>query len=170
MPPSASPPTLVVGLGNTLMRDEGVGVHVLRELRNRAASHPDRFSSVRFEEMAVGGLALLHVLEGVSRAVLVDCAKMGAAPGEFRRFTPEGVASVKRLAGFSLHEVDILRVIELAGTLGQRPAEVVILGIEPEDVSYGEGLSATLEARLGEYVRAVQAALDERSGPANSGP
>ena len=152
----AMKPVLVAGLGNPLIGDEGVGVRVVQALQERSGLPPD----VEVLDLGTAGMKLLHAIRGRRRAILVDCARMGEPPGTIRRFTEQQVRSRKELAGRSLHETDLLGVLELAARLGEKPDEVVLFGIEPADLSAGEGLSDALEARLGEYVEAVAAAMN----------
>lgn len=144
-------PIVVVGIGNLLLTDEGVGVRVIQALQVRAEEFPE----VEFLDLGAAGMTLLHALAGRQKAVIADCALMDETPGTIRRFTPREVRSVKRLTGFSLHEGDLLQVLELACTLGQAPGEVVVFGIQPADVLPGWGLSPTLQAKLEEYVERV---------------
>ena len=154
-------PVVVIGLGNLLLSDEGVGVHVIRALEE----HAERFPDVDLLDLGAGGLSVLHAISGRRKAILVDCALVGEPPGRLRRFTPEGVRTVKALSGLSLHEGDLMRVLELARELGQAPGEVVIFGIQPAEVSPGQELSPTLQGRLQEYVDQVVAELqDSRVG------
>jgi len=150
-------PVVVIGLGNLLLSDEGVGVHVIRALEEQAASFPE----VDLLDLGAGGLSVLYAISGRRKAILVDCALMGEPPGTLRRFAPEEVRTVKALSGFSLHEGDLVRVLELARELGQAPEEVVIFGIQPADVSPGQELSPILQGRLQEYVDRVAAELAE---------
>lgn len=148
-------PTVVIGLGNPLMSDEGIGLHLVRALLAQAW----RFSTVDFYELGTGGMAVLHLLAGRRKAVLLDCAQMGEPPGTLRRFTPEQVSSVKALARFSLHEGDLLAILELSGRLGECPASVVIYGVQPAHVAPGDTLSSALAGRVGEYARSIAAEL-----------
>ena len=147
---------LVAGLGNALMSDEGVGAVVLERLSSDGA----RFPRVEFADLGASAMRALHAMAGRRKAVFVDCALMGEEPGAIRRFTPEQVRSQKALAGLSLHEGDLLKVIELSRALGECPQEVVIFGIQPQQIAPGQGLSPALKARLGQYVDAVAAELE----------
>ncbi len=148
-------PVVVVGLGNPLMGDEGIGNRLVAEL----ASLSDRCPEVEFLDLGTSATAVLHALAGRRKAVLIDCAFMGEAPGTRRRFTPEEVRSGKTERGFTMHEGDLLQFLELARTLGDAPDDIVLFGIQPETVSPGEGLSATLAARVGEYTEVILAEL-----------
>jgi hydrogenase maturation protease len=140
--------TVVLGLGNPLMADEGIGVRLVVRLSRSAAEHPD----VEFLDAGTGGLAVLHHIQGRRKAVFIDCAYMGEEPGTIRRFTPEEVRSDKVLAHQSLHEADLLRIIEMARQLGQAPDEVVIFGIQPQRIEPAMELSLVLEDRMDEYL------------------
>jgi len=98
-------------------------------------------------------------MAGRRKAVFIDCAFMDEAPGTIRRFTPDQVSSQKALAGLSLHEGDLLKIIELSRSLGECPPEVVIFGIQPQSIEPGEALSPALSTRLDEYADAVAAEL-----------
>jgi len=154
---------LVVGLGNPLMGDEGIGVCVLEAVSRDASSFP----GVEFLDLGTGGMKVLHAIAGRRKVVFVDCAVMGGAPGAIRRFTVDEVRSQKVLGGVSLHEADLFRLLELSRRLGECPQEVVIFGIEPARVAEGEGLSAAVRERVDEYVRAVKEELaQEPDAPA----
>jgi hydrogenase maturation protease len=141
----------VVGLGNVLMADEGVGVRVVQRLEARCGVLPD----VEFIDAGAAGMKLLHLMAGRRRVILVDCAFMGAPPGSFRRFTPDEAGSLKALAGFSLHEGDVLSIVRMARRLEPAGPEVVIVGIEPAETAPGVRLSARLNRRMDTYVEAV---------------
>jgi hydrogenase maturation protease len=138
----------VLGLGNPLMADEGIGVRLVVQLSRSVAEHPD----VEFVDAGTGGLAVLHHIAGRRKAIFIDCAYMGEEPGTIRRFTPEEVRSTKVLAHQSLHEADLLRILELSQQLDEAPDEVVIFGIQPQRIEPALGLSSVLEGRIDEYL------------------
>ncbi len=144
-------PVVVLGLGNPLMADEGIGVHLIERLTELAAQYP----GVDFVDAGTGGMSVLHLIEGRRKVIFVDCAFMDEEPGVIRRFTPEDVRSTKVLAYQSLHETDLLHILCLAKQLDQAPEEVVIFGIQPEQVAPGTGLSATLSTRIDAYLSQI---------------
>ena len=148
--------TVVLGLGNPLMGDEGIGGFLIQRLARSA----ERYPSVEFADAGTGGLSVLHLIDGRRRAVIVDCALMDEAPGTIRRFTPEEVRSTKALTHQSLHETDLLHVIEMARTLGQAPETIVFFGIQPAVVRPGQGLSPALMDRIDEYVSIIAAEFE----------
>ncbi len=148
-------PVVVISLGNPLMSDEGIGPRVLELL----AAEAGRFPGVDFVDAGTSLLGAVHSMAGRRKAVLVDCAVMGAEPGALRRFTPAEVASRKSSPGFSLHEGDLLSAIDLSRRLGECPPEIVLFGIQPASMEMGERLSPVLEARLGDYAAAIRTEL-----------
>jgi len=150
-------PVAVLGLGNPLMADEGIGVVLVERLSGSA----DRYPSVEFIDAGTGGLSVLHWIAGRRKVVFIDCALMDEAPGAIKRFTPDEVRSRKVLAHQSLHEADLLRVIAMARELGQAPEEAVIFGVQPEVIEPGQGLSPTLTEKMDEYVFLILRELDE---------
>ena len=141
----------VLGVGNPIMTDEGIGVVLVRHLEGQAA----RFPMVDFLDVGTAGMKLLHILADYRKVVFVDCAFMQTEPGTLKRFTLEGVSSVKEVPNFSLHEGDLLQILRKARALELCPAEVVIFGIEPDRMEPGQSLTETLQARLDEYAQAV---------------
>ncbi len=144
-------PTVVIGLGNPMMTDEGIGVAIVERLQ-QSADLPD---DVEVIDLGTGGLSVLHEIKGRNKAVFVDCAYMNATPATMRRFTPDEVRSAKLQTRLSLHEGDLLQTLELARQLGDLPPEIVIFGIEPEQVTFNLGLSDVLKPRLDDYVTTI---------------
>jgi len=147
--------TVVLGLGNPLMADEGIGVHLIERLAAMAGTCPD----VDFIDAGTGGMSVLHLIEGRRKAVFIDCAFMDEAAGTLRRFMPDEVRSRKVLAHQSLHDADLLNILSLAEQLGQCPEEVVIFGIQPEAVEMRQGLSASLSEQTEAYLAQILAEL-----------
>lgn len=134
------------------MTDEGVGIAVVQRLHE----YTDLPADVEVIDLGTGGLSVLHEIKGRDKVIFVDCAYMNTPPATMRRFTPDEVRSAKVQTRLSLHEGDLMQTLELARQLGELPPDIVIYGIEPELVRFGEGLSATLSERLGEYVDTIR--------------
>jgi hydrogenase maturation protease len=141
---------VVIGVGNELMRDEGVGVVVARALQGE--NLPE---GVEVVEGGVAGLDLLFEMEGADRAVIVDAAEMGLEPGAIRVFTPDELEfeGLGKLA--SLHHISLLDVLEL-GKLTGLQTEVVIVGLQPAEVAPGSGLTPQVGEAVGRAVEEVK--------------
>jgi hydrogenase maturation protease len=155
--------TLVLGLGNPILTDDGVGIHVVRAA---AARFPDSRSPIpgsqlTFSEASVGGLRLLDVLTGYDRVVMIDAIQTrGGTPGDVYRFHPSDLQA-SRHSGSS-HDLTLSGAL----TLGRRLAmelpddeNLDILAVEVEDVlSFGEECTPAVTAAI---PRVVQTILDE---------
>ncbi len=151
--------TLVAGLGNLMMSDEGIGPRVVERLMANAG----RFPQVDFVEPGSSLIGVVHALAGRRKAILIDCVIMGEPPGTMRRFSPDEVVSVKEMKNLSLHEGDLLSALELSRGLGEYPGEVAIFGIQPESMAPGDRLSKALQERLESYAEMVLRELGEKT-------
>lgn len=142
--------TVVIGLGNPLMGDDGLGIAALERLR--AAWHvPD---DVDLVDGGTWGMNLLPEIESAGRVLLIDAIKTGAQPGA------EIVIPRARLPRYlatkiSPHEVDLRDVLALAELRGTLPEQTVAVGLEPASVELSSELSAGLQTRLDALVAAV---------------
>jgi hydrogenase maturation protease len=119
--------TIVLGLGNTILRDDGVGIYVARALRDRLG----QAAEVREAELA--GFDLLEMLNGYDRAFIVDAIMLdGEEPGVVFRMKPDDIRTTPRLASF--HDIDMITALALGRRLQfHMPEEVVIFGVQVED-------------------------------------
>jgi hydrogenase maturation protease len=144
---------VVIGVGNLLRKDEGIGIHVIKALQEMEVS-PDI-------QLIDGGTSpdLIAYTRAGDRTIIVDAAKAGGEPGAIYRFKPEDLVSEKRTLA-SAHEMGIIENLKLMGLSGNEPSEVVIIGIEPEDTGWGTELSPVLEKRLKTIVKVVLREID----------
>ena len=143
-------PLLVLGLGNVLLTDDGVGPVAVERLSHRYSA-PD---GVRVLDGGTLGLALLHYVEDCETLVIVDAVRAEASPGTLVRLTGEdvGAAVATRL---SPHQVGVADLLEGADLLGRKPPTIVLLGIVPESLELGYGLSPLVERAVPDLVKLV---------------
>jgi hydrogenase maturation protease len=145
----APAPFLVLGVGNILMADEGIGVRVLEALKNELM--PD---CVELIDAGTALVELLPLLSKREKVVVIDAVRCGREPGTVYRFTPADIAELKQ-PQISIHQIGILEALRMAELGGWKPREVVIFGIEPAKVDWGMELSAEVAASLQKVVRLV---------------
>jgi hydrogenase maturation protease len=138
--------TLVLGMGNLLLCDEGVGVHVARALAQRNLP-PD----VSVVEVGTAFLDVLPDIEKADRILLIDAMEGGAAPGSVYRVPFEQCRHPDMLA--SLHGFDLSRVLYMAGSV--RAPEVTVFGIEPARIEWGTELSPVIQRVLPAVEKAI---------------
>jgi hydrogenase maturation protease len=143
---------LVLGLGNVLLQDDGLGVAAVTQLVDRY----DRPDGVRILDGGTLGLSLLPAVEEADRLILVDAILAGTGPGSFVRLTGDdvGPAVASRL---SPHQVGVADLLEGARWLDRYPSSVVLLGLVPESIDLGVGLSPAVQQKLPALVDRVVA-------------
>ena len=144
---------LVLGLGNLLLQDEGLGVQAVQRLESNYQLPPD----VEIIDGGTKGLDLLHYLEGVTDLLILDAVQIDKAPGTLIRL--EGEAIPKALSvKMSMHQVGLQELLALGDLQGTLPSRIVLLGLEPAVVDWGLELSPPVADKLDEL---VEAASDE---------
>jgi hydrogenase maturation protease len=145
----------VIGVGNLLLGDEGVGVHAIRELE-RAPLPP----GVELVDGGTAGLGLLGFLDDADAVIFIDAAELKSPPGSFRRFRTEQVRDLCQDRELSLHETGLLNVLALARATGTWPREVILFGVQPASLAPSMELSPACAGRLGELAAEIRAEID----------
>lgn len=154
--PDVSGRTVVLGLGNPIMGDDGLGLAALDALRARWSPEP----GVELVDGGTWGLALLPVIEGARRLLLLDAIECGAPPGTVVRLE-SGQIPAYFMTKLSPHQVDMREVLALAALRGQAPSEVVAIGAQPGSIELADTMTPevaqaveTVSARALEQLRA----------------
>ncbi len=146
---------VVLGVGNTLMQDDGVGVWAVRTL----AETYDLPARVRLVDGGVAGLRCLSEFEGAEHLLIIDAVSGMEPPGAIYWLSPEDL-SARRGPFFSAHEVGIVELISIARMLGKLPA-TRILGVQPKEVrEVGLELTPVLREALTRVVAAAAGELE----------
>lgn len=151
---SSQPATLILGLGNPLRGDDGVGPFVVKALLD--GELPEGVDAL---DGGTGGLELLQVMEGWDRVLVVDSADIGREPGQFIRFRPDQAELAQRSDDFSFHETGLAEALTLARALDQPLPEIVIFGVQPAQMDWGEGLSSAVKAAVPALIEAILSEL-----------
>jgi hydrogenase maturation protease len=155
IPTSARDDVLILGIGNPLMGDDGVGIRTAEIIAEK--NLPE---GVTVQEAGLPGWGLPSWLEGRSSVILVDAVQMGAAPGEWKRFHPKDLRVVLEDGSLSLHEPGLAAGLALTEALNMLPENLTLYGVQPAQTNTGDGLSAEVSACLPNLVQAI---LDDLS-------
>lgn len=146
---------VVLGVGNLLMADEGVGVHCVAALEDGF----DFPASVRCIDGGTSTHALLEDVEDLDALIIVDAVATGGHPGDLVRLEGDQVPSAFATV-FSPHQIGVADLLATLAFIGRSPGRVVLLGIEPARMELDLELSATVAARLPALCDLVIAELD----------
>ncbi len=150
MQPTASQRIVVMGVGNVLLSDEGVGVRVLRELRARY----DFPANVRLVDGGVLGLSLTGTFMDADQVIVIDAVRGGDEPGTIYRFAWEAKPEHVQYKD-SLHQIDLMETMALLPLVGDPPS-VLVVGVEYEDIdNWGLTLTPKVERAVPHLVELV---------------
>jgi len=128
---------LVLGMGNILLTDDGVGIRLLEQLQRQHAS-----SAIEFIDGGTLSFSLLEFIQGADAMLVADAAELGAAPGTVRVFEDEAMdgflASSRRR---SVHEVGLCDLLDMARLLDCLPARRALLCVQPASIAWSSVLS-----------------------------
>jgi len=150
------PRITVLGVGNILFGDEGFGVKVVERL-SRRYTFSDR---VRLVDGGVLGVGLMGVIAATDVLIVVDAVRNQKPPGTLCRLQDQDIPK-RILDKTSLHQVDLPEVLALCAAIDQQPETIVVVGVEPEDMTtLSLELTSTVNARVDDAMAMVLTELD----------
>lgn len=139
--------TVILGVGNLLLTDDGVGIHAIQKLQAEY-SLP---GGVQVVDGGTCGLDLLQFLEGVDHLIIIDAARLGKSPGSIVRLEGDQVPAYLALKT-SPHEIGLPELLFTARLTDIYPQRVVVFGVQPESIETHLGLTTAVAERLDELV------------------
>ncbi len=139
--------TVILGVGNLLLTDDGVGIHAIQKLQ----ADYELPAGVQVVDGGTCGLDLLQFLEGVDHLIIIDAARLGKAPGSIVRLEGDQVPAYLALKT-SPHEIGLPELLFTARLTDIYPERVVIFGVQPESIETHLGLTPAVAERLDELV------------------
>ena len=160
----SDPKTLVLGLGNELYGDDGVGIHVVRKLSDDLEAVKETMcwhEDVEFKECSLSGLALLDVIVGYDKLIIVDTIKKSnPLPGKVLLLEEK---DLRHIPGPSPHYVSVPQTLEIGKKLGLKvPSKIKIIAVEVKKIyNLGEGLSEEMTKAIPAIMQKVRKVLEK---------
>lgn len=150
--------TLILGVGNPILRDDGAGRLLVQLLRRHVSS-----TNVELRETGLAGLNLVEALSGFNSAIVIDAIQSGGVPGEVYCLRPEDF-HVARVSRYDQHSTGLLPALELGKSLGwPMPEDVTIVAIEAGDVAhFGEELTPDVAKAIPVALKIILELLEGR--------
>ena len=146
----------VLGLGNILLRDEGVGVHAIEELR-KAYDFPE---NVEIIDGGTMGLDLLHFIEDADKLLIVDAVNLKKEPGTIAIIEDSDIPAFVSTK-LSIHQIGLPDVIYALKLMDLTPPRMTLIGMQPESLETGLAMSAAIKSNLGQLLNAIITKLNE---------
>ncbi len=140
--------TLIVGMGNLIYRDEGVGVHVIQQMQKMKL--PDH---IELLDIGTSTMDLITYLDGVKKLIVIDAMKAGGAPGTIYQCKSEDLLPEEE-GPISLHEIGLLEALSMARKKGLE-IETVVIGVEPKVFDWGIELSEEVREKIPTIIKVV---------------
>lgn len=145
----------VIGVGNLLMMDDGIGIHVVEALRKEALP-----GNVQVFDASTRAFDVLEFMEGCDCAVVVDAYMEKGVPGTVYRFAFDPASGTQEIpVNLSMHDIDFTAALRAGQGSYNLPSEIVVIGIEPGILKWGIGLSPSLENAFPDILDAVRSEL-----------
>jgi hydrogenase maturation protease len=140
---------LIMGVGNTLMQDDGVGVHVAESLRELTRTQPDLAEpDLEIIDGGTIGLSLLPEIEDADAVIVVDAAEIGERPGAMRVFRNREIERCLSGRRRTAHEVALADLFSAAAIHGRSPSERILVAIQPASTDVGLDMTPAVQAAV----------------------
>jgi hydrogenase maturation protease len=137
--------TLILGIGNTLLQDEGAGVHAIRMLAEQTAQRDD----IELMDGGTLSFSLAGAIEDAEQLIVIDSAQYDGAPGTTRLFVGEQMDEfIGGNRKLSVHEVSLIDLMMIARLADQLPRQRALIGIQPQTIDWGETPSPPVAAAI----------------------
>jgi hydrogenase maturation protease len=149
---------LILGIGNSLLRDEGAGIHALNRLREELSGCDD----IDFIDGGTLSFTLAGHIEDTSHLIVLDAAQLGAAPGHSQVFEGEAMDEfIGSNRKCSVHEVSLLDLMAIARLSDHLPERRALIGIQPAEIDWGEHPSAAVAAAMPQVCAQARKLIEE---------
>ncbi len=150
--------TIILGIGNPILGDDGIGVHIARELQDKYRA----LSNVTIGEAQTGGMNLIDLIRGYDRAILIDAISIpNSSQGCVKRFDVKEMGSVH---SYNPHDVTLLEALDLSKKIGDRtiPKDIIIIGINLKvmPLDFSDSLSSEIRAVIPKVIKIVLSELN----------
>ncbi len=147
--------TVIIGIGNILLKDDGVGVYVIRQLENEELP-----ANVELVDGGTSTLDTLGYFLEYNKVIVVDCLRAGNKPGTIYKINPEEIKDYK-MENLSIHDVQILDVVKMANMLAKFP-KVIIFGVEPEEICLDTEMTDNIKNKIPEIIKHIKVELNNK--------
>lgn len=144
--------TIILGIGNILLKDDGIGVHIVNKLEEENLP-----STIELVDGGTSTLDTLNYFLEYGQVIVIDSLRAGYEPGTIYKIKPEDIKNYKK-ENLSIHDVQILDVVKMANMLGKNP-DVIIFGIEPEEINFDTEMTECMKSKIPEVINLIKKEL-----------
>lgn len=142
-------PIMVIGVGNVIQMDDGAGIHTLRELEKLPMPE-----EVELFDGGTLGIDLMPWIEGREKLIFIDSVKADMEPGTLFKFTPDDL-NYDEAPKTSVHQIGLIESLQMISIIGKAPEKIVIFGIQPDIIDWGEELTPSISKAIPKLVEHI---------------
>lgn len=146
-------PILVLGVGNNIQMDDGIGVHVIEEMKKNLLPE-----NIELYDGGTAGYDLLGIIDGRKKVIVIDAVKGQHPPGTLYKFSPDDIPAENSYD--SLHQLGIIEALKLAELQNKAPGQTIIIGVEPEKIDWGLTLTSVVKDKIPRIIEMVMDEID----------
>ncbi len=147
----------VIGIGNPLRSDDGIGIILLEKLKEKKKDLP---GNVDLLDGGTGGFNLVHDLSKYEKVIILDAVNINKKPGETSFLNFKDIKSENKKTNLTTHFNNFFEIIDLSEKLDELPHEMYLYAVQPKDLSYVEGLSNLISKKIDFYLREIKEKID----------
>lgn len=143
----------ILGIGNILLKDDGIGVHIIKKLEEEKLP-----STIELVDGGTSTLDTLGYFLDYEKVIVIDSLKGGYEPGTIYKIKPDYIKNYKK-ENLSIHDVQILDVVKMANMFNKYP-DVTIFGIEPEEITFDTEMTNCMKMKILEVIKLIKKELN----------
>ena len=140
---------VVIGIGNLLRKDDGIGIILLEKIIKRKNELP---KNIDYIDGGTGGINLLHLIQRYETIIFLDAVNFNGKVGESKLIKLENIKQKNIISSMSTHSFDILKVIEISKKIDKNSKNIFIFAVQVKDVSFGLSISKELNKKIKQIV------------------
>ena len=148
-------PIMVIGVGNSIQMDDGIGIHVLNELKKY-----DLPEEAELFDGGTLGIDLMPYIEGREKLIFIDSVKADEKPGTIFKFEPDDL-NYDDAPKTSVHQIGLIDSLQMISMIGKAPEKIVIFGVQPKTIDWGEELSPELKLSIPKLIPHLLKEIEE---------
>lgn len=150
----------LIGIGNLLRNDDGIGIILINELNKKKESLP---KNIHVIDGGTEGMNLIHTISNFDILIFIDAVNLNIIPGESKFFSINDIINKKVEINNSTHGNNILQVISFSKEIYKKSQELLFFGVQPKNTSYGTHLSYELKKNIKLYLNELMLKINQIS-------
>jgi len=135
----------IIGIGNPLRKDDGIGILLLQKLKKNKEKLPENIELI---DAGTVGMNILHIISNYDEVIFIDAINLKKKTGETKFFKYQEIKKQNNMICLNTHNFDIRKIIEISKKINKKPSKIYFFGIQPADIGYGNKITQELNTKI----------------------